>query len=384
MLRNILSLNDFEPIATRRLPRCVFGFIEGGAEDGLALRGNRQAFEEIALMPRVLVDTSARSATVHTLGQTWNEPFGIAPMGAMGVAAYRADLIMAQAAAEAGIPFILSGSSLIAMERIIKVNPDAWFQAYLSHQEEVNTALIARIASCGFKRLVITLDVPVPGNREADIRNGYQSPLRPSWRLAWDGLTHPRWLFGTFLRTLKCEGMPHFTNMAAAPVPMISRHAFRTHRRDNLSWEHLRRLREQWKGHLVIKGILSPSDAACARDLGIDAVIVSNHGGRQLDSALSSIRALPALSREAGSMDMLLDSGVRRGTDVIKALSLGAAQVFIGRPFLYAAAVGGLDGVRHAISLLRTEVHRDLALLGACSVGELRGCSMPRCAADIR
>ena len=363
-MQRFLCLADFEAPARRRLPRCVFEYIEGGAEEGVSVRANRAAFDDWHWQPRVLRNTAQRDCSVTTLGEEWAAPFGIAPMGAMGLAALQADLVLARAAAQARIPFVLSGSSLVAMERVIGENPRAWFQAYLSVDAAENQRLIARVRQSGFSTLVITVDVPVGGNRERDVRNGYTSPLRPTPRLLLDGALHPRWFAGTLLRSLAREGMPYFENYPLARVPMISLRATRPHRRDNLDWDDLRRLRDQWPGRLVLKGVLAPEDLQAARAAGVDAVVVSNHGGRQLDGAMPPLRALPALHAEANGMELLLDSGVRRGTDVLKALALGARHVFLGRPFLYAAVVGGQEGVARAIALLRGELLRDLALLG--------------------
>ena len=182
--------------------------------------------------------------------------------------------------------------------------------------------------------------------------------------LAIGGLLHPAWLAGTFARSLKREGMPHFENFALARVPMVSRHAIRPHRRDNLSWDDLRRMRDRWKHRLVLRGVLSPEDMVLARECGVDGVIVSNHGDRQLDGAVAPLRMLRAIKQEAGALAVMYDSGIRRGTDVLKALALGASQVFLGRTFLYAAIPGGEQGVLRAIELLKSEVLRDMALLG--------------------
>ena len=367
--QRFLNLKDFEAAAHSKLPRRVFEFIEGGSEDNASLKANRAAFADYSLQTRVLVDTSKRSCAVNLFGRQWAAPFGIAPMGAMGLAAFQADLVLARAAAKADIPFILSGSSLVSMERVIQANSAAWFQAYLSANAAENDRLVARVAASGFETLVITVDVPVGGNRERDVRNGYTSPLRPSMGLAVDGLLHPRWLLGTVLRSLWREGMPHFENFALARVPMVSWRAIRPHKRDNLAWDDLRRLRDQWKHRLVLKGILSPEDARLAQEVGVDAVIASNHGGRQLDGAVSPLRRLRAIREQAGTLPVLYDSGIRRGTDVLKAMALGASHVFLGRPFLYAAIAGGELGALHAIDLLKTEILRDMALLGQRDLG---------------
>ena len=371
MARQILNLQDFELTARNRLPNCIFGFIQGGAEDDVSIRGNRVAFDRISLVPRVMVNTTLRSMKVHTLGREWSAPFAIAPMGAMAVAARDADRVMAQAAAAANIPFVLSGASLRRMEDVIRENEHAWFQAYLTVQEADNVKLIQRVAETGFQTLVITADVAVSGNRENDIRNGYSSPLKPSIKLLMDGLTHPRWMMNTLVRTIIQDGVPKFENFGGEPTPMFSRGGLRLHRRDNLSWESLARVRGIWKHRLVLKGVLSPEDVQQARQLGIDAVIASNHGGRQLDCSIAPLEVLTELVAEAGPMPIMLDSGVRRGTDVLKAMALGSAHVFIGRPFLFAAVVGGQAGVTRAIDLLKAEILRDMALLGCINFNDL-------------
>jgi L-lactate dehydrogenase (cytochrome) len=220
---------------------------------------------------------------------------------------------------------------------------------------------------------MVTVDVAVLANRENNIRAGFSTPLRPSLRLAWDGITHPRWSIGTFLRTLVRHGMPHFENSyAERGVPIIARNVERDFaKRDHLDWRHLEQIRKQWPGPLVVKGIVSPEDAKIARESGMDGIVVSNHGGRQLDGTVSPLRVLPAVVPEAGAMTVMMDSGVRRGTDVLKALALGARFVFVGRPFNYAAAVGGEAGVAHAIEILKGEVHRNMALVGVNAPAEL-------------
>jgi len=229
--------------------------------------------------------------------------------------------------------------------------------------------LINRVAKGGYDTLVLTVDVQVLANRENNVRTGFSTPLRPSLRLAWDMGIRPRWCFSMLRHTLT-HGMPHFENMGPR-VPMISGLNRQAGRRDRLSWQHVDLMRRLWKGKLVLKGILDPQDAARARDAGVDGVMVSNHGGRQLDGAVSPLRMLPGVKANAGNMAVMMDSGIRRGTDVLKALALGADFVFIGRPFLYAAIAGGQAGVHRAITLLQAEIDRDLALLGIRSLSEI-------------
>jgi len=372
-LSRFLSLDDFGHAARRRLPRMLHGFVAGACETDASLRDNRDAFADWGFVPRVLVDTSARGTVTELLGRRYAAPFGIAPMGAVGLLAYRADLVFARAAAAAGLPMVLSATSLVPLEEVRRQGPTAWYQAYLPGEAERIEPLVDRVGAAGYDTFVLTVDVPVSANRENNVRNGYNLPLRPSPRLAWEGISHPRWLFGTALRTLVNHGMPHFENMdAQRGPPALSAQFQRSYgRRDGLAWEHLEVIRRRWPGHLVVKGIMAPEDARIARESGVDGVIVSNHGGRQLDGAVSPLRVLTQVAAEAGGMAVMLDGGVRRGTDVLKALALGARFVFLGRPFLFAAVAAGEEGVRHAITLLWEEIHRDMAMLGISDLSQM-------------
>jgi len=310
---------------------------------------------------------------VELFGTRYTSPFGIAPMGINALSAYRGDLVLARAAQQAGMVSILSGTSLIPMETVAAAAPATWFQAYLPGDAARIEALVERVAQAGYQTLVLTVDIPVSANRENNARTGFSTPLRPSLRLAWDGISHPAWLAGTFLRTLVRHGMPHFENsFATRGAPIVSSHVLRDFSaRDHLNWTHLDQIRRQWKGNLVVKGILSVPDALAARDHGADAIILSNHGGRQLDGAVSPMRVLAPVVDAVGSLPVLIDSGFRRGSDVLKALALGARMVLIGRPFNYAAAVAAEPGVAHAIALLRAEVDRNMAMLGVTSCHQL-------------
>jgi L-lactate dehydrogenase (cytochrome) len=373
-LSRFLSLDDFEGAARRHLPRPIFAYVSGGVEENLSRDDNRRAFEEIGFVPRVLTGVSKRSTATELFGHTYAAPFGIAPMGLSALSAYRGDIVQARAALAANIPMILSGTSLIRLEEVSAACPGAWFQAYLPGEPERIRKLVDRVAAAGFGTLVITVDVSVLSNRENNVRAGFSTPLRPSLRLAWDGITHPRWTLGTFLRTIVKHGLPHFENsFAERGAPIIARNVERDFSaRDHLDWKHVEEIRRYWKGPMVLKGVMSPEDAKIARASGIDGVIVSNHGGRQLDGTASPIRVLPEVADAAGDMVVMMDSGVRRGTDVLKALALGAQFVFVGRPFNYAATVAGEPGVARAIEILKGEVHRNMALVGVNRVAELR------------
>jgi L-lactate dehydrogenase (cytochrome) len=369
----ILCLDDFEEAARRHLPGSVFSYLSGGAETNQSLRNNRELFQHHAFVPRVLVDISRRSTATMLLGHRYEAPFGIAPMGLQALSAYRGDLVLARAAARDNIPFVMSGSSLIRMEEAVKVNPDAWFQAYLPADEEGNRLVVERAKVAGYRTLVVTLDTAVGANRENNVRAGFSIPLRPSVQLAWEGISHPRWLFGTFLRTLWQHGMPHFeNNHAHRGAPILSADVERDlSDRGRLSWQQLDQVRAIWPGHLVVKGVLDVRDAKNAVERGVDGIIVSNHGGRQLDGAVAPLRVLPDIVAACPNVPVMLDSGVRRGSDVLKALALGASFVFVGRPFSFAAAVAGEPGVLKANSLLKEEVSRNMALLGITSVEQL-------------
>ncbi|MBB5693695.1 alpha-hydroxy acid oxidase [Muricoccus pecuniae] len=365
-LRSVLALDDFEPAARRKLPRPLFGYIAGAAETNSSLKDNRGVFGEWAFRPRYLVDVSRRSMVTSLFGRECSAPFGIAPMGISAMMAYRGDLVLARAARDANIPMIMSGSSLVPLEEVVREAPDSWFQAYLPGEPARIAALVDRVAAAGFRTLVLTVDVTTMGNRENNVRSGFSTPLKPTLRLAWDGAIRPRWLWDTMFRTLRHHGMPHFENSyATRGAPIIARNVERDFgARDHLNWSHLAQIRQRWKGKLVVKGILHGEDARRVHEEGVDGVIVSNHGGRQLDGAISAFRALPEVKSAAGDMVVMMDGGIRRGSDVLKAMALGADFVFVGRPFLYAAAVGAEAGVRHGIEILSSEVDRNLALLG--------------------
>lgn len=373
-LRKMLSLDDFEHAARAFLPRPIFAYVSGGCETNRSLQGNRSAFADYGWQTRILKNTAARTLGTTLLGEAWAAPFGIAPMGISALSAYRGDLVQAQAAAAANIPMILSGTSLIPMEEVVRANPRAWFQAYVPGEPERIALLLERVERAGFGTLVVTADTPVSGNRENNLRAGFSTPLRPSLRLAWDGITHPGWLFGTALRTLVQHGMPHFENsQASRGAPILSSSVTRDFgARDHLSWEHFDLIRRRWKGRLVLKGILHQDDALRAREHGADGIILSNHGGRQLDGAVSPLQVLPGVVQALGpDFPVMMDSGFRRGNDVLLALALGAKFVFVGRPFNYAGAVAGEAGVRHAIGILASEMLRNMALISVNSPAEL-------------
>lgn len=371
--RHYLCLNDFEAAARRRLPKPIFGYVQGANQDFLSLADNRVALDALRLVPRILRDVRGRSQEVDLFGTRYAAPFGIAPMGICALTGYRGDLSLARAARAGGIPMVVSSSALISLEEIAEAAPGGWFQLYVPRQPEAVDALVDRVASAGYAVLVVTVDTPLVPVREDNLRNGFRTPLRPGPRLAWDGLTHPRWLFGTFLRTIARHGVPTFANSQPGAGPsLISRTVARDFSgREFLDWDVIRRIRTRWRGALVLKGVLHPEDAVMAARIGADGIIVSNHGGRQLDGAPSPIRMLPRIVEQAGPLTVMIDSGFRRGNDILKAMALGARFAFVGRPFNYASAVAGEAGVAHAIALLKGEIHANMALLGVRHLSEL-------------
>ena len=372
-LESILALDDFELAARRYLPRPLYGYIAGASETNASFRDNRRVFDDYQFICRALVNTSKRTQETVLFGRSYSAPFGICPMGMAAILAYRGDIMLARAAAAENIPMMLAGSSLIRLEDVKREGATAWFQAYLPGEQERIDPLVDRAAAAGYDTLVVTVDVPVLANRENNVRNGFSAPLRPSIALAWQGITHPGWTVRTFLRTLVRHGMPHFeNNFAHRGAPIMSRSVMRDFgTRDALDWANLEAIRRRWKGRLLLKGIVDRDDAVKARDAGVDGIIVSNHGGRQLDGMAAPLRVLPRIVEAVPDIPVLMDSGVRRGTDVLKALALGARFVFVGRPFMFAAAIGEEAAVRYGIRLLKEEIHRDMALVGLNRLDEL-------------
>ena len=374
--RHAQNIEDLCRIAKRRLPRIAFDFLDGGAEDNLTLKQNRAVFERIRFRPHTLVDVSKRSLRVDLCGKTFNAPFGIAPTGAAGLYGFKADAALARAARDAGVPFILSTASFETLESVAATAAGGtlWFQLYMSKNRDPVQKLVARALNAGCEALILTADVAAMGNREYNRRNGFSVPFRLDLRNMVDGMLHPRWLFGVFLKTLLDSGIPRYQNVDAGQQDRIidkSVAEFQA-RRDEVHWEDFRWLRKLWPRKLFVKGIVRADDALLAARHGADGVFVSNHGGRQLDGTISPIEAIPEIRAAVGAGFMVMaDGGIRRGADIVKTLALGADMAFVGRATLYGLAAGGEAGVRHAIEILRSEVDRVLALAGCRSIDEL-------------
>jgi (S)-mandelate dehydrogenase len=369
-----LNVADLREIARRRIPRFVFEYVDGGAEDEVTLRGNRVAFERLRLLPQTLIDTAARHQRTQILAGAALSPMVIAPTGFNGMLFPQGDLVLARAAARFGIPFALSTVSTVRLEDVAKqAGGRLWMQLYVMKDRAIARDIMQRAAACGYEALVFTTDANVFGNREWDQR-GYRSPGRPTLRTVLDTLRHPRWFANVMVR----NGMPRFRNLESFLPPgaltalggstVIPRLFDAT-----LSWDDITWIRQQWRGKLLVKGILTAADAARAASLGCDGIVISNHGGRQLDSCVAAIDVLPEIAAAAGGrLAILLDGGVRRGTDIAKALALGAQAVMLGRATLYGLAAGGEAGVERALSILSTELDRVLGQLGCNAVTDLK------------
>lgn len=373
-LKSLLSVSDVERAAKSRLPKCVWGYVRGGTEDEMSLRENRSMFSRVGLIPRGLRDVHARSMDTHLLGQQYAMPIGISPTGLAGLVWHEGDLALAKAARDFNVPFIISGSSSVPLERLQTDAPGNWYQAYFPGDRERIGRIIERIHKANINTLVVTIDTSVAANRENNTRLDFTIPFRLTPKLLLDGMLHPRWSIQVFANTLLKAGIPRFANFyeeIGPPITQEPSQGFRTGR-DRLTWSDIEWIRNKWHGKLVLKGVMHVDDAKLAAGIGVDGLIVSNHGGRQLDGAISPLQALPAIRRVVpAEIPVMLDGGIRRGTDILKALALGANFVFIGRPTLYGAALAGYDGVRHVLEIFRSEHDRNLALVGCVKISEI-------------
>ena len=367
------SVEAYRTAARRVLPRMVFDFVDGGAERELTLRANVEDFARIGLRPRVLRDVGKVDTATTMLGTRVPLPLAIAPMGLCGVVHPQGERALARAAKAAGIPFTLSTAASHSIEAVAQAAPGLlWFQLYVFRDRGLTRSFIQRARESGYRALAITVDLTRGGRRERDMRNGFMVPPRLTLANAADLLRRPRWLTRTLpsARKLTLGNLAGWGGMGTDAVALST---FMNREIDpGATWDYLAWLRSEWDLPLMVKGVVDGADAARAADMGVDAIVVSNHGGRQLDGAPSSIRALPAVvDAVGGRAEVLLDSGVRRGSDIAKALAYGARGVFIGKAALYALAAGGEAAVTRTIELLRQELDTTLALCGRASVTQL-------------
>jgi L-lactate dehydrogenase (cytochrome) len=366
--RRLHNIADLQRAARHALPRSVFEFIDGGAEDEVTLGRNRAGFAELALVPRVLRDVGRVDTSTTVLGQRVAVPFLAAPTGLATFAHPTGEVGVVRGVHAAGSLYMLSGASARTPEEVAAAagGTRPWFQLYLWRDRGRVRELLARVRDAGFAALALTADVPVSGRRERDLRNGFTIPPKLGPGTIAQGLARPRWA-GAFLRA---GGLSVGGGGVKGAVAFASR--VNAQMDPTLTWDTLAWLREEWPRPLLVKGILHPADARQAVAAGIDGIVVSNHGGRQLDGAISSIAALPAIANAVGGdAEVFLDGGVRRGTDLAKAVALGARACLGGRPVLYGLAAGGDAGARRAVDMLRDELSTSMALLGCSELSEL-------------
>jgi len=368
--RNIADLRE---LARRRVPGLAFEYVEGGAEDESTRRGNRAGFEQLRRLPQTLVDTSRRQLRGTILGAPAEAPLVIAPTGLNNMLHPEGDLALARAAARRGIPFTLSSLSTTRLEEVAaRAGGRLWMQLYVLKDRAIARELMQRAAAAGYEALVFTTDCNIFGSREWDQRN-FSAPGRPTMRAALDTLRHPRWLYNILVR----YGIPRFRNVESFLPPgkatalggsTVLPGLFEA----TITWDDIAWIRQFWRGKLLIKGVLTAGDAERALALGCDGIVLSNHGGRQLDYCVTALEVLPEVAAAVrGRLPIVIDGGFRRGTDIIKALALGAEAVMLGRATLYGLAAGGETGVARALEMLCAETDRVLGMLGCNSVSEL-------------
>lgn len=370
-----LNYDDLRQLAKRRLPKICFDFIEGGLDDEIGLQRNNWGFERHRLVPKYCVDVSKRDQSVELFGRKYSGPVGIAPTGLAALFRPGADLMLARAARKANVPFIMSGSSTASIEDLAREAPEhGWYQLYSAKDKSISHDMIRRAKDAGLSTLVCTVDVPVHSNRERNKRNGFGRPLKLSMKTKLEALMHPGWMMDFY----KHGGAPSFPNWAPYAGPGAANDADKvaafvaTQTAPPMDWSDIEKYRELWPRKFVLKGVMHPADAERAQRLGIDGLMVSNHGARQLDRAPSPVEVLPAIRDAVGDkMTLMLDSGIRRGSDVITAMCLGAKFCFVGRMTLYGVAAGGEAMASRALEILRGEIDLTMGQMGAPDIRAL-------------
>lgn len=362
--------------AKRRLPKGIFEYIDRGAEDEIALSYNRRKFESIKMLPRVLNDVSERSTTCNIFGRHQAMPAIVAPTACAGLTWFNGEIELAKAAARTGIPFCAATEAISSVEEIADTaKGNVWFQLYVWKDRKLTFDLLDRARSAGVETILLTSDNAVNPKREYNVTNGFDMPMRYSVPAVWDMLKHPGWLLGVLGRYWANRGIPAHANYPAAFRSSIikAKPSERVAIDASLNWRDVEDLRAYWKGNLVVKGVLHPETAIRAHKVGADGIVVSNHGGRMFDSAIAPADILPRIADLVGNkLTILADSGIHRGSDVVKLVSLGAKSVLVGRAFLFGTATGGEKGAIGVMKMLQDEIDRTMAYLGCLNVDELR------------
>jgi L-lactate dehydrogenase (cytochrome) len=373
-LPRAITIDDLRRLARRRLPRAVYDFIEGGSGDELTVRRNRAAFERLLFEPRVLVDVSKREQSTVVLGERVATPVILSPTGMAGLSWPRGEVAAARGAHDAGTIYTLSTHSSCSIEEVAAGAPGPlWFQLYVWQNRDLTRSFVERARAAGYRALLLTVDVQVISRRERDLRNGFTIPPRVTVRNVVDTLRRVGWV----RRVLLGQRRLTLANLVGAPgaprTDIVTLAGVANRQVDpSISWADLAWFRSLWSGPLLLKGVMTAADARRAAEHGVDGLVVSNHGGRQLDGTRATIEALPEIVDAVDNrMEVLLDGGVRRGADVVRALALGARAVMVGRPYLYGLATGGQGGVRRALEILANEVDHVLALTGVPRVADL-------------
>ena len=363
------SIEDLRQKARRRIPRFAFDLVDGGAETERNMRRNAEAFDEVELVPRYLVDVSGIDTSAQVFGQRFDLPFGQAPIGMLNAFWPDADLTLARLCKRENVPYVASSAASTTLEQLAEAaDGNGWFQLYVSGDDAVTEGLIARAEAADYKVMMVTVDVPAAGKRDRDIRNQLAVPFRFTPEVVLHCAMNPRWA----LTSLK-HGTPNIANYADLLQGATSyAEVQKTLISPALDWDQLRRIRDRWKGRLLVKGILHPEDAVACAAMGCDGIVVSNHGGRQVAFGPATIDALPAITKAvAGKLTVILDSGVRRGADILRAKALGADFVLTGRALAYGVGAGGAEGAQRAMDILKLELVRALGQLGLSSVAAL-------------
>lgn len=372
-----LNFAEARALASRRLPKGIFDYIDRGAEDDLAIRANREAFDACALLPAVLNGMPTPPSTALCLfGENQAAPFIAAPTAFAGLVRYKGEIELAEACEQANVPFCAATEAITSIEEIAKGRVSApWMQLYLWDQPDISLALMQRAWDCGSRTLVFTVDTPVMPKREFNIRNGFSMPFTFNRRNVTDVMRHPHWACSVFLRYLLSGGVPDFANYP----PQYRQSLLRRGREESLdlmpglNWQHVEWVRQNWPGQLIVKGLLRPDDARKARDCGVEGIVVSNHGGRMLDTAVPPLRVLKSIADAVGTeMTVLADSSIRRGSDIFKLLAAGAKAVLLGRSLLYATAAQGAMGAKSMLDILADELRMTMSLTGCQTLADIR------------